>query len=134
MESRGGISGGLTIAEALLEFESQGYVGQFVVRPSGILECTACGEHHQPQDVPLEQMERTEGASDPADMVFIGALRCPGCGQSGTAVVPFGPTARPEDGDFLRQLDDHRQSVVDTQGVDDGSMVKDSGWLLGPDG
>lgn len=136
VHSRGGISGGLSIADALREFEGRGYIGQFVVRPGALVECTRCGTQHKPENVPLESMRRIEGASDPADMVFIGALSCPRCGQHGTAIVQYGPQADADHAAVLRELDDHRMSSAMMRRIegDDPSLVHDSGWLRGPDG
>ncbi|HUR68052.1 MAG TPA: hypothetical protein VM370_02315 [Candidatus Thermoplasmatota archaeon] len=135
VHSRGGVSGGLTIADALREFESRGYVGQFAIAAGGFVHCVRCGADHRPADVRLESGRRVEGVSDPADMVFIGALRCPNCGQTGTAIMSYGPNAPPEDATVLRALDDHRRSNWLSHGEDsDRSLVSDSGWLIGPDG
>ena len=132
--SRGGISGGLTIADALREFEQRGYVGQFVIREGGAVECEACHTQHRPKDVAVEAMRRVEGVSDPADMVFIGALRCPHCGRSGTATMKYGPEASREETIVLREIDHDRLSTDITKSVGDDSLVRDSGWLDGPDG
>lgn len=132
--SRGGISGGLTISDALREFESRGYVGQFLIQENGSIECRNCGERSLPRNVPLEAMRRIEGASDPADMVFVGALRCPSCNTTGTAIVKYGPHAEAHDAVVLRELDDHRlAAALSREGDSDGSLVHDSGWLRGPD-
>ena len=132
--SRGGISGGLTIADALREFESRGYIGQFIILKDGQVECTKCEAVHRPAKVPLEAMRRIEGVSDPADMVFVGALRCPSCGSTGTATIKYGPSAGPEDAAVLRGLDDHRMSsALMHRGEDDHSLVRDTGWLHRPD-
>lgn len=135
VESRGGVSGGLTIADALREFELRGYIGQFVVSREGDVECTRCATAHHPHAVPLEAMRRIEGVSDPSDMVFVGALRCPRCGATGTATIKYGPLASAEDAAALRGLDDQRASSalrIQSAGADH-SLVRDSGWLRGPD-
>lgn len=135
MLSRGGVHGGLTIADAIHEFESKGYLAHFVVREGAAVKCTECGARLRPSDVPLEAMRRTEGASDPADMVFVGALRCPACGAQGTAVLSYGPTASPEEAEVLRELENRRLSTLLSQRAgDDRSLVSDTGWLSGPDG
>lgn len=132
--SRGGISGGLTIADALREFEDRGYIGQFVIRDGGAVECQSCHAQHRPKEVALEAMRRIEGVSDPADMVFVGALRCPRCEATGTATIKYGPAAPAEDAIVLRELDDERISTMIARESDDESLVSDTGWLRGPDG
>lgn len=131
--SRGGISGGLTIADALREFEDRGYVGQFVIRPGGYVECETCHTQHKPEAVSMEAMRRIEGASDPADMVFVGALRCPRCDAAGTATIQYGPLAQEEDARVLRALEDQRPAIRHAhEEGDDPSLVRDTGWLDGP--
>lgn len=136
IRSQGGVHGGMTIADALREFEARGYVGQFLVRDGALVECRQCGTVHRPPDVRLEGMRRIEGVSDPADMVFVGALVCPECGERGTATLQYGPMASPEDSEVLRELDNQRTAATLTQksSGDDSSLVSDSGWLRGPDG
>jgi hypothetical protein len=56
--------------------------------------------------VHLEVLDRTEGASDPADMVAVAALVCPRCGARGTVALKYGPEASPEEDEVLRLLDD----------------------------
>ena len=134
--SRGGISGGMTIADALREFEARGYIGQFLIRPGGQVECRHCGVTHRPKDVPLEAMRRIEGVSDPSDMVFVGALRCTNCGETGTATINYGPLASADDAAVLREFDNQRAAAAMTQrsAHEDSSLVRDTGWLRGPDG
>ena len=129
--SRGGISGGLSIADALREFEARGYVGQFAIVEGGEVKCNACGHAHQPADVSLDAMRRVEGVSDPADMLFIGALQCPHCGARGTAIVNYGTLAQPDDAAALRGFEDQLPRPAHEH---DDALVSDTGWLKGPDG
>ena len=133
VQSHGGISGGLSIADALREFEARGYIGQFVIRSGGLIECSGCGHAQRPKEVPLEAMRRLEGVSDPADMVFVGALHCAECGTRGTAIVNYGPTAPASHAEVLRGLDDQRHSSEIAGEYADRSLVRDTGWLKGPE-
>lgn len=134
MQSRGGITGGLTIADALREFEARGYLGQFVVKDTGSVECVACHHAFAPSTVPVEAMRRIEGVSDPADMVYVGALECPECGARGTATIKYGPDAGAGESFVLRELVDRRPSTAMSRESEDTSLVRDTGWMLGPDG
>lgn len=49
-------------------------------------------------------MRRTEGASDPSDMVAVVAVKCPHCGTKATAVLGFGPESDEDDAEVLRRL------------------------------
>lgn len=130
VESHGGETGGLSINDALREYESRGYSGQFAAREGGLVECLSCSHQMTPEVVPLESMRRVEGASDPADMCVISALECPECHAMGTATFCYGPGATAEDAEVLRRLEDLRPShAASVRSGDDASMVRDSGWL-----
>lgn len=132
--AREGITGGMTISDALREFEGRGYRERFSVREGGLVECGRCGAEIAPAEVRMESMRRMEGASDPADMVIIGALVCPRCDAHGTATLQYGPMAPPEHAVALRALADHRPSAeLSRQAITGISGVRDSGWLPGPD-
>lgn len=134
--TRSALPGGLTLTDAIEELAVRGYPGHFFVRPGGLLECEACGTRLGPSRVRLEAMRRVEGASDPADMAVVGALRCPRCDATGTAVVRFGPDADADHAVVLRELDNQRASRELTlrAGEEHDSLVSDTGWLRGPDG
>lgn len=124
----------MTIADALREFEARGYVGQFGIREEGRVECNACGHHLEAARVGLDGTRRIEGVSDPADMVFVGALRCPDCGNRGTAVIPYGPGSTPESAKTLRALEASRHETLRQHAGEVDPSVRDTGWLEGPDG
>ena len=97
---------GLTLTEAMRNLEAEGFTGQFIARDGGMLECTACRTRTHAKDMAGEhRLVRLEGASDPADMIAVAALRCPSCDTRGTMVLSYGPEASLEDADILRCLD-----------------------------
>jgi hypothetical protein len=57
-------------------------------------------------------LRRIEGASDPADMIAIAAVKCPNCGTKGTAVLGFGPEADEDDAEVLRRLSPDGRSAT----------------------
>jgi hypothetical protein len=136
MESRGGVTGGATVGDFLADFAVRGYSATFQVRPDGKLECSRCHAWMPADEVPLQSMRRVEGSSDPADMSAVAAMQCPRCGALGTAAFCFGPHCPPEDAEVLRRLQhDERESRVlmsEAPGPDDSSLVRDTGWLDGP--
>lgn len=117
MESRGGETGGLTILEVLRDFETRGYEGQFATREGGAIKCFTCGARNEPDHVKMDSLRRVEGVSDPADMVLIGALRCPACGVRGTATFKYGPGAPPGDGEAMRLIEDVRRVLLEQRGT-----------------
>ncbi len=102
--SHGGVDGGASIADALHEFEKQGYSGQFRAESGGRLECLACHALSAAERVSRTALRRVEGSSDPDDMVSVNALVCPSCGSRGTAVFGYGVHATAEEGEVLSRL------------------------------
>jgi hypothetical protein len=95
-----------TLAELLNAFEIEGYRGQMAARPDGMVLCTGCHQESDAAEMQLDALERTEGASDPADMLAVAALVCPICNTHGTLVVGYGPEAGPDDAEVLERLGD----------------------------
>jgi hypothetical protein len=52
----------------------------------------------------VTDIRRTEGASDPDDMLAVVALTCPRCQTRAAAVLGYGPEAAEDDADVLRTL------------------------------
>lgn len=73
-------------------------------RPGGVLVCFVCHREFDAGAADLVAMRRTEGASDPGDMVAVAALKCPNCGTKATAVLGYGPEAEEDDAEVLRRL------------------------------
>lgn len=137
MESRGGVTGGATVADFLADFAVRGYSATFRVRPGGQLECSRCHARMPADEVRVQSMRRVEGVSDPADMSAVAAMQCPRCDALGTAAFCFGPHCPPDDAEVLRHLHhDERQSRVlmseERHVHEDQSLVSDTGWLAGP--
>lgn len=97
--------------DALREYESQGYGGQFAAEADGVLKCFTCNQGSRAEDVQRTSLRRVEGVSEPDEMVSINALICPNCGAKGTAVFKYGPGATPEEGEVMRRLNDVHRSV-----------------------
>ncbi|HYX45021.1 MAG TPA: hypothetical protein VE760_08270 [Acidimicrobiales bacterium] len=103
-------SDGTTLLEVIRRLEADGYTGQMAAEEGGLIRCYTCRQDSSACDVHLEVLRRTEGASDPADMVAVAALTCPRCGARGTVALKYGPEASPEEDEVLGLLDDaHRR-------------------------
>lgn len=98
-------SDGTTLAEVVRHLEAEGYRAQMAPMEGGAIRCFNCRTASPAGQVDLEVVRRTEGASDPADMVAVAALRCPRCGAGGTVALKYGPGATPEEADVLALLD-----------------------------
>jgi hypothetical protein len=96
------------LGEALARYEAEGYTGQLGAADGGQVLCYTCHQESDAGDVALRALTRTEGASDPDDMVAVAAVTCPRCGTQGTLVLHYGATATVEEDDVLRALEDLR--------------------------
>ena len=105
-------SDGTTLVEVIRRLESDGFVGQMAAAEGGIIRCYTCRRDSPAGEVHIQLLRRTEGASDPDDMVAVAALVCPRCGAKGTVALKYGPEASPEEVEALRLLDhaDRRQA------------------------
>ncbi|MDQ3641869.1 MAG: hypothetical protein M3450_10540 [Actinomycetota bacterium] len=99
-------SDGTTLVEVIRRLEQDGYVGQMAAVEGGMVRCFTCHQDSLASDVHIQLLRRTEGASDPDDMVVVAALICPRCGAKGTVALKYGPDASPEEVEALQLLDD----------------------------
>jgi len=94
-----------SLSEILAMYEAQGFTSQFGTRPGGRIICFTCHTVVPAEECELVSLSRTEGASDPDDMLAIAALRCQKCGAQGTLVLNYGPESGEDDVDVLRRLE-----------------------------
>lgn len=99
-----------TLGEATEDLEAEGFIGQFAAVEDGEVLCFTCHQRSPSFTVELDALRRTEGASDPDDMVAVAAVICPNCHTRGTLIMKYGAASTPEEADVLRQLEDHRSS------------------------
>ena len=95
-----------TLGEIMAAFEAEGYRGQMAARPDGHVLCVSCHTESEASEMEVVALRRTEGVSDPADMLAVAALVCPVCNTQGTLVVGYGPEAGPDDHEVLGRLAD----------------------------
>ena len=103
-------SGAITLNEANQGLEAQGFTGQFAAVEDGEVICFTCHQKSPSVAVELSALQRTEGASDPDDMVAVAAVICPNCNARGTLIMKYGADSSIEDSVVLRQLEDHRST------------------------
>ncbi len=100
---------GATIADAIAGLETEGFTGQFGAQEDALVICFTCHQTTPANEISLEALIRTEGASDPDDMAAVAGVECPHCGTKGTLLLAYGPEAPPTDSDVLRELEDARE-------------------------
>lgn len=117
----------VTLVEILGELSQAGYVGDFVVGADGAVCCRVCGTCQPADSVALDGQRRVEGASDPADMAVVLAVRCGSCNQKGSVIVRYGPEASEGEAALLQHLEDGDRGSLDVaeaaasnEGRDDG--------------
>lgn len=95
---------GATLSEILATLEADGFRSQMAARPGGMILCLTCRQESPAAEFALEAMRRTEGASDPDDMLAVLGLTCPRCGTQATMVLGYGPEADLDDAEVLSHL------------------------------
>ena len=98
-------AGASTLVEVIDALEEKGYTGQFRPVADGALECLTCRNHVGAADLAADELRRTEGASDPADMAAVAGVTCPHCRSRGTVALHYGPEATPEEVEVLQAFD-----------------------------
>jgi hypothetical protein len=93
-----------TLLDVLGRFTQLGWSSQFAARAGGCVECESCRTSTAAGDVPVLELRRLEGASDPDDMLAVVAVECANCGLRGSLVLNYGPTATEEDAAVLLGL------------------------------
>ncbi len=93
----------VTLLTLLDQMDDRGFTGQFDQR-DGRVRCLTCRETSDADAVPVCDLRRLEGASDPSDMLAVVAMRCPRCSAKGTLTLSFGPEASPGEDAVLRAL------------------------------
>jgi hypothetical protein len=86
-------------------YEGDGFTAQFGARPGGQIICFSCHFEAPAEEFELVSLSRTEGASDPDDMLAVAALRCAQCEASGTLILNYGPEATEDDVAVLQRLE-----------------------------
>ena len=99
-------SDGTTLVEVIRRLEGDGYIGQMAAVDGGMIRCFTCRRDSPADTVHVQLLRRTEGASDPSDMVAVAALICPHCDAKGTVALKYGPESSPEEAEALRHLGD----------------------------
>ena len=68
-----------TLRDLIERFEHDGYRGQFGAREGGVVRCFSCRRDFAATDMAVRTIRRTEGSSDPDDMLAVLPLTCPLC-------------------------------------------------------
>ena len=94
-----------SLSEILALFEAEGFTAQLGARPGGMIVCFDCHTEAPAKDFELSALARTEGASDPDDMLAVAALTCRSCDAKGVLVLNYGPEATEEEAQVLLALE-----------------------------
>ena len=95
-----------TLLDVLARFTDLGWSSQFASQAGGTVECESCHRVTDAAELPVLELRRLEGASDPDDMLAVVAIECPNCHLRGSLVLNYGPTATEEDSSVLLHLGD----------------------------
>jgi len=101
-------TGATTLGAVVAAADRADFSASFEIEPAGsgqaMLRCSACEGVSAAGDVERAWTARLEGASDPADMLHVSALRCRRCGSGGVLIMNFGPISDPAQLDVLHHL------------------------------
>jgi hypothetical protein len=100
--------GAETLLDVLARYTNQGWSSQFAARADGAVECESCHHVVIAAELPVLELARLEGASDPDDMLAVVAVECPNCHLRGSLVLNYGPTATAEDASVMLGLGEPR--------------------------
>jgi hypothetical protein len=92
------------------ELAEEGRDATFAVLPGARIRCATCGAVTDAARQSADHVERTEGASDPADMTLVVPISCPECGARGSLTLSYGPGADPDAADLVASLPRHSRS------------------------
>jgi len=95
-----------SLSEILAMYEADGFTAQLGARPGGRIVCFSCRFEAPAEEFELVSLSRTEGASDPDDMLAVAAVACRHCRARGVLVLNYGPEATEEDAEVLLRLED----------------------------
>ena len=82
-------------------FCADGFTEDYHVAEEGGVICSGSGKELRPQDLDVVRFRRLEGASDPADMTLVAAVRTKDGAGDGVLVVKYGPDASPGEAELL---------------------------------
>jgi hypothetical protein len=80
-----------TLVDVLRGYEEDGWTTTFGLLDDGSLRCGACEKSISADAVDVHSLRRLEGASDPADMLAVVAVKCPHCASGGVITLNYGP-------------------------------------------
>ena len=94
-----------TLSHAVDRLTAHGYTDDFRAEPDG-MRAVVAGVFYRPELLVVEEVDRFDGISDPADEAIVLALHCIEDGIKGTYTVPFGPGVGALDAEMMHRLRD----------------------------
>lgn len=100
-----------SLLEVLDHFRRAGWSANHMTTRDGHLRCGNCNTVSAPSSIRIDATHRTEGASDPHDMMYVFGFSCPACDGRGVVVAGFGPAASEPDQELIAALGDDHDAV-----------------------
>ena len=97
----GAPSDNTTLQAVLAAYAAEGFADSYDIDDDGRLTHRPSGEAEELDDLEVVQFRRLEGASDPADMMLVVAVRSRQGGRQGVVITPYGPNASAGEADVL---------------------------------
>ena len=102
----GAPSDNTTLQAVLDAYAAEGFADSYDIGEDGRLTHRPTGEAEDLDDLEVVRLRRLEGASDPADMMLVVAVRSRHGGRQGVVLTPFGPNASEAQADVLARWQD----------------------------
>ncbi len=104
-----------TLASCSNKLVADGFTDNFKVSGDGLLSPEK-EKVYKPEEITIVNFYRFEGASDPADNSILYAIQT-NDGVKGTLADSYGPTADPEIGKFIKQVEEiHKKTNIKPEG------------------
>lgn len=95
-----------TLVSAMNRLRAAGFTADYEADDDGLLVCSDCDMHIDPDEVTVVESVRFEGLSNPDDEAILVALECD-CGCRGLFTSGYGPSAPAKNARALRSLAAH---------------------------
>lgn len=100
-----------SLVVVLESFRQAGWSANHTAVDEAHIRCGDCRTVSEAASIQIEARHRTEGASDPQDMLSVFGIACPACDSKGAIVVGYGPAASAQDDELMVALGDADDAV-----------------------
>ena len=101
----------MSLVQVLERFRRKGWTANHQATSDARVRCGSCHAVSHARSIDIGAKHRTEGASDPQDMLYVFGFACPTCEAKGVSVAGYGPAASARDQALVAALGDDRHAI-----------------------